>query len=286
MLSLREIASNRINQIITALPNNDAVQVKGLFIAPPGNIWTGFHTTFEGENKVFQKTKIPFYLNENPDSTTTVKAEIYNKQNNLINTVETKTLAKGLNYLIWKLDETSNTLPGAWLNDETRGIPVLPGDYKIVIKYKSSKDSSSIKIINDPRFSLNDEVDIKLYEYQKLADIQVGILSSILNQIDNKKKRVENLKLMLKDTNTSNIIVDKAIESILVSIDDLRNKGQTSKPKNRQVGAWQSFEVSPSSKLNDVLNIAAARTTIPSIQDLKQLEQATSLINNYKLNLI
>jgi photosystem II stability/assembly factor-like uncharacterized protein len=284
LLSLREIASNRINKVITALPNNDAVQVKGLFIAPPGNIWTGFHTTFEGENRVFQKTKIPFYLNENPDSTSSVKAEIYNRQNNLINTVETKTLVKGLNYIIWKLDESSNTLPGAWSDDESRGIPVLPGDYKIVLKYKSSKDSSSIKIINDPRFSLNDEVDVKLYEFQKLADIQVGKLSSLLNQIDNKKKRIEKLKLMMKDISISNSILNLAIENIMVSMDNLRNKGQTPKPKNRQVGAWQSFEVSPYSKLNDVLSIASARTNIPSMQDLKQLELATSLINDYALN--
>ncbi len=38
LLSLREIASNRLNDGLTAMPMNDAVQVKGLFINPPGNI--------------------------------------------------------------------------------------------------------------------------------------------------------------------------------------------------------------------------------------------------------
>ncbi len=284
LLSLREIAANRIKKDITALPINDAVQVKGLFIAPPGNIWTGFHTTFEGENRVFQKTKIPFYLNENPDSTSTVKAEIYNKQNKLINTLETKTLVKGLNYLIWKLDESSNVLPGAWSNDESRGVPVLPGKYNIVLKYKSSNDSSSIDILKDPRFNLNDEVDLKLYEYQKLADIQVGKLSNLLNEIDNRKKRIDKLKLFLQDNKISDTIVDKAVESILVKIDNIRAKGQSPRPKNRQVGAWQSFEVTPYSKLNEVLNIAAARITIPSLQENLQLEQATSLIDDFSVH--
>ena len=284
LLSLREIAANRIKKDITALPINDAVQVKGLFIAPPGNIWTGFHTTFEGENRVFQKTKIPFYLNEKPDSTSSVKAEIYNKQNKLINTLETKTLVKGLNYLIWKLDESSKDLPGSWSNDESRGVPALPGKYNIVLEYKSSTDSSSINILKDPRFNLNDEVDLKLYEYQKLVEIQVGKLSNLLNEIDTRKKRIDKLKLFLQDNKISDTIVDKAIESILIKIDNIRSKGQTTKPKNRQVGAWQSFEVTPYSKLNEVLSIAAARITIPSIQDNIQLELATSLIDDFSVH--
>ncbi len=43
--TLRAIASHNIKEGLTALPMNEAVQVKGLFIAPPGNIWkarTGF----------------------------------------------------------------------------------------------------------------------------------------------------------------------------------------------------------------------------------------------------
>ncbi len=283
LLSLREIAANRIKKGITALPINDAVQVKGLFIAPPGNIWTGFHTTFEGKNRVFQKTKIPFYLNEKPDSASLVKAEIYNKELQLINTVETKTLAKGLNYLVWNLDERSNTLPGAWLNEESRGIPVLPGDYDIVLNYKSLKDSTHIKVINDPRFNLNEDVDLKLYEYQKLADVQVGRLFNLLSGIDKKTKHVEKLKLYLTEKDKSNAAVDIALENIIFNIDDLRSKGQTQKPKNRQVGAWQSFVVSPYSKLNEVLSVAAARTTIPSLQDLNLLEHATKLVDDFAL---
>ncbi|RIA09255.1 photosystem II stability/assembly factor-like uncharacterized protein [Flavobacteriaceae bacterium MAR_2010_72] len=284
LLSLREIAGNRIKNGITALPVIDAVQVKGLFIAPPGNIWTGFHTTFEGENRVFQKTKIPFYINEKPDATSRVKAEIYDKKQRLINTVEVKSLVKGLNYLIWNLDERANSLSKAKLEEGSSGIKVLPGEYTIVLNYKSFKDSTAIKVINDPRFELDEIVDVKLYEYRKLADVQVGKLFSLLNDIDVKTKKVEKIKQSLKENITSFKTVNDAIEHMLLSLDDLRSKGQTPRPKHRQVGAWQSFEVSPYSKLAYVLRIAAARTTLPSSQDLKQLEDATKLIDNFELN--
>ena len=136
LLSLREVAGNRLKTGLTALPMNDAVQVKGLFINPPGNIWTGFHTTFEGENKVFQKTKIPFYLSQEPSGDSMVKAKVYDSKNRLINTVETTALSKGLNYMIWKLDEKSSSFDGAWSDDFSRDIPVLPGDYQDCIELR------------------------------------------------------------------------------------------------------------------------------------------------------
>jgi hypothetical protein len=62
LISLRKIAASGITKDFTAFPVNDAVQVKGIFIAPPGNIWTGFHTTFEGENRPFGEAVVPFYV--------------------------------------------------------------------------------------------------------------------------------------------------------------------------------------------------------------------------------
>ncbi|MGB5436087.1 MAG: hypothetical protein WBM98_09365, partial [Maribacter sp.] len=150
LLSLREIAGNRIKDTITALPVNDAVQVKGLFINPPGNIWTGFHTTFEGENKVFQKTEIPFYLKQLKDSTAMVTATIFNEKKEWINTITGDSLVKGLNYLVWHLDEKSADLPGS--THSAQKISVLPGNYTVVMDYEGAKDSIPIKVIADPRF--------------------------------------------------------------------------------------------------------------------------------------
>jgi len=273
LLSLREIASGNLDKGITALPMNDAVQVKGLFIAPPGNIWSGFHTTFEGENKVFQKTQIPFYLTDQPVESQEIKAQIYNSQNELINTVTYEPKVQGLDYMIWKLDETSSNLPGAWINDESRGTPVLPGEYKIVLKYGDLTDETSVKVISDPRFELDESVDQALYQYKKSIDQQVEKLSVLLNEIDDKIAQLDTLKKQyVSDSKKS-----KKIDQFKTTLKELKAKGKTPRP-DRQVGAWQTLTTSPYSKVNDVLQIAMARMNVPSAQETQLLEEATQLV--------
>jgi photosystem II stability/assembly factor-like uncharacterized protein len=281
LLSLREIAGNRLKARITALPMNDAVQVKGLFINPPGNIWTGFHTTFEGENKVFQKTKIPFYISEEPVVGTGVKAEVYDAQNRLVNTIETKELSKGLNYIIWKLDETSASLLGAWQDDFSRDIPVVPGDYTIILKYGSFTDMTSVKVIPDPRFDLEPNADQALYNFRKEVDSQVFLLSKHLGELDVKMKILEKYSEQVKEhKGESKEALVLKINDLKVALNLLRSKGQTPKPE-RQLGAWQSFETSPFSKIQQALGIAAAQTKVPSQQHRETLEQATLLISDF-----
>lgn len=277
LLSLREIASNHLKKGITALPMNDAVQVKGLFIAPPGNIWSGFHTTFEGENKVFQKTQIPFYLTDEPVEGQEIKAQIYNSQNELINTVTNEPKVQGLDYMIWKLDEASSNLPGAWINDETRGIAVLPGDYKIVLTYGDLTDQTTIKVISDPRFELDASIDVALYQYKKKIDQQVEKLSVLLNEIDDKIAQIDTLKKQY-------IGIQKAINNMndfKRSLNELKAKGKTPRP-DRQVGAWQTIETTPYSKVNDVLQVAMSRLEMPSAQEQQLLVEATQLVTDFE----
>jgi len=281
LLSLREIASNRLEIGITALPMNNAVQVKGLFINPPGNIWTGFNTTFEGENKVFQKTKIPFYLTGQPLSNDKVKAEVFDPQNKLINTIEAVDLDQGLNYMIWKLDEISASLSGGWQDDFSRDIPVLPGDYTIVLHYDSYKDTAIVKVIPDPRFEMDPSVDIELYNFRKKIDSQVSILAKQLKNIDEKIALVDSI---MKNQNEAEVM-DNDPTHILVKnmrqkLKELRSKGQIPRPE-RQVGAWQAFETSPYSKIQEALSIAAAQTKVPSSQNKEVLNQATLLIADF-----
>ncbi|MCJ7466414.1 MAG: hypothetical protein MUO53_06935, partial [Maribacter sp.] len=281
LLSLREIARYALKPTLTALPNNSAVQVKGLFINPPGNIWTGFHTTFEGENKLFQGIEIPFYLTDAPDSTTSVSASIFQNETTLIKRIEKKKLVKGLNYIPWKLDEQSATLPSGSSEEDLRGIPVLPGKYKIVLGLGSVKDSSTVTVINDPRFDLAPQIDVKLHDFQRDVDIQVAKLAELLIGIDTKKDRVNALEKQLKNLDYKpDDLLRLSTMDMLDALDTLRAKGQAVRPK-RQLGAWQSFEVTPYSKIQEVLMMSAARTTIPSASDLGQLEMAKNLIDEF-----
>ncbi|WP_291963130.1 WD40/YVTN/BNR-like repeat-containing protein [Maribacter sp.] len=279
--ALREIAANRLKLGLTALPMNDAVQVKGLFINPPGNIWTGFHTTFEGENKVFQKTKIPFYLTDEPTKETKVTAMIYDQKDRLINTVETKELTKGLNYMIWKLDETASSLPGSWTDDFSRDIPVLPGEYTIVLEQGTYADTTKVTVVADPRFEVLPSVDKALYDYKKEVDAQVEILSNDLKDIDAKSKKIADWlsKIQASNNDPDQVLVGK-LEKMEQSLKELRAKGKTPKP-DRQVGAWQSFDTTPYSKIKDALRIAAAQNNEPSVQHQEILGQAKKLVAEF-----
>lgn len=282
LLSLREAAGNRLDQELTALPMNDAVQVKGLFIAPPGNIWTGFHTTFEGENRVFQKTEVPYYISSQPDTSEMVTASIYDKNDILIKAVQAKPTSKGLNYLMWKLDEKVSNLPGAWINDESRGIAVLPGRYKVVLKYGSEESSTFVNVIADPRFDLAPEIDEHLYQYKKDVNTQVQTLSSSLKSISQKKRALDDLEKQLSNLGEkSNAAVSESLKNLRAKLVALSAMGKTPRP-DRQVGAWQTSAVTPSSKVKDIQMIAMSRLRAISNQEIELLAEAKQSVGAYK----
>ena len=280
--SLREIAAGRLNPGITALPMNDAVQVKGLFIAPPGNIWTGFHTTFEGENRVFQKTLVPFYLKDAPSEKDTVKATILDEKQRQVQTIYATKLQKSLNYLTWKLDEAIAPIPPSWESEDGRGIPVLPGDYTIILQYRTWRDTTHVKVIPDPRFLLAPEVDAGLYALQKAVNMESGRLFSLLKEIDTCLNKVGKLeKYYHGQTGDKAKSQLRNILAMKEQLHALRQEGQP-RPQNRQVGAWQSTAVSPYTRMDELNQLAAGRTVVPSAQEWQRLEEAKALITSFE----
>jgi photosystem II stability/assembly factor-like uncharacterized protein len=275
LLSLREIAGQRLQPLVTALPMNDAVQVKGLFINPPGNIWSGFNTTFEGENKVFQKTKIPFYLASLKNAEEQVTAKIYDKAGNQIKTLKTSGLVEGLNYLIWDLDEDS-----AFGDTGRKGISVLPRTYKVTLTYGGQSDESTVNVIPDPRFDLDPSIDEVLYQFRKEVEQEMAKIMGLFNGLDEKVSTVADIQDHLKDLKSNDAELKKALAQMMESIAELRAKGQTPRP-SRQVGAWQSFQVSPFSKLMEARAVAAAQITELSDQNRNLLSEASELISTF-----
>jgi len=280
--ALRAAGGKKLKKGISALGTNKVVQVKGLFINPPGNIWSGFHTTFEGENKVFQKMQVPYFINNIMDSSIKLIATVYDKTGRQINTISTQPKHTGLNYLIWKLDEKAATLPGAWVSEESRGIPVLPGEYKIVLEYANSKDSNTVQVIADPRFDLAPAIDQQLYSYQKDVDQQVQLLASALKSIDQRGNALSKFEQLLREwDDTSKNELLQQIKRVQAELDELRSEGKTPRPK-RQVGAWQTSIISPYSRVNDVQQIARSRTHPISQQEKQLLEEVKGMVQAFQ----
>lgn len=278
--SLREIAAGRTNETIVAYPMNEVVQVKGLFIAPPGNIWTGFGTTFEGQNRLFQQTEIPFYVGETPAIGDTVTVVIRNAKGEAINTLKKPNPNPGLNYILWKLDEERTYLNGSGDDEDSRGIPVLPGVYTTEFKYKGKSSSGSIRVVADPRFDLDAAVDVELYRYQKAADAETANLKACFERMRTIEKELQAIEEKIK--------LDKKAKKTAQTFDAIKSAFKLLKMSgkdnagDRQVGAWQSNKTTPYSALMEVEKAAMARLTIPSAQDWKRLEDASSLIGQFK----
>ena len=281
--SLREIVRENTKEKITILPMNEVVQVKGLFIAPPGNIWTGFGTTFEGENRLFQQAKIPVFINDLPSKEDQVIGFIKNSKGDTVQKLIGQELLQGLNYVNWKLDEEREYLSGTYDPLESRGIPVLPGVYTVILKYKGVESSNTIKVIPDPRFNLKEEVDQELYRYYKAVNVEVTKLKSLLNLVsswENELKKLQQKYAKLPRENKSL----KNVNGLMDLVKQLKLAGKDS-PGDRQVGAWQSTRITPVSAVNEAEKVAMARLDNPSEQDWKRVSDAAALIDAYRIQL-
>ncbi|MGA0942793.1 MAG: WD40/YVTN/BNR-like repeat-containing protein, partial [Flavobacteriaceae bacterium] len=266
--SLRAIAKGGLKQPIAALPMNEVVQVKGLFINPPGNIWTGFHTTFEGENRSFQRAEIPVFISGSVTESDSISVRIKDASGRAIQNVVTKGLKPGLNYMHWKLDEQMHRLPGAGVSDESRGIAVLAGDYTAESSFKGSTVSTSISVIDDPRFAIDPSIEAALYQYQKGLDSLVSDFSNAYNSLTALETAAK--KQATESQNAS--LQDELAELLLAGRD---------RPVDRQVGAWQSDKITPHSLLSDLLKLSRARTMPLSDQEYERLDSAKIEVENY-----
>jgi hypothetical protein len=262
---------------------NDAVQVKGLFINPPGNIWTGFNTTFEGENRPFQQMLIPFYVNQNTvNPEQEARAEIFDAEGKRIQTVSAQELSPGLNYLTWKLDEATSRLPGAYVSDESRGIPVLPGTYSIVVHFEGEQDTTEVQVIPDPRFEPMPEVDAAHYTLRKRLDKSVAGLSKALNRLSASQETLENIQQQLdKMDYGADHPLREASREIEARLKALNDQARGKRPE-KQVGAWQSFETTAYGQVSGTLWRLQGRTFEPSSQDEAEVTKAEKLVHSFE----
>ena len=71
------------------------------------------------------------------------------------------------------------------------------------------------------------------------------------------------------------------LKTMTTQLDQLKAKGQTPRPE-RQVGAWQTSEVTPYAKTKAVQQIAMSRVRPISLQEQELLEEATKLVQVFQ----
>ena len=141
-----------------------------------------------------------------------------------------------------------------------------------------------MNVLADPRFTLAPTIDEQLYTYQKKVDVAVEKLSSLLKLIDRKQSALSTLEKRLKELkyDSKNALFSE-IKKQQVKLKTLKATGQTPRPQ-RQLGAWQTSEISPYSIIKEVQQIAMSRTRPISQQEQELLEEATQLVEKFQEN--
>ncbi len=274
--ALRVVAGGKIRDNLTLAKVNSAVQVKGIFINAPGNIWTGFHTTFQGDNRPFRNTSIPFFI-ESILEGEVVQATVFNEKNEpLIEISSNKEVIRGLNYLNWKLDTSIDRLPGSWVTEESRGIPVLPGNYKVVVSYGKEADSTVVEVLSDPRFDFSPDIDETLFEAQtSINNIRKDIIQP-LEKLEENKKSINRLVNFL-ESSEEKALIDEA-EGMIGKIDSVKYLA-IGQPVGRQVGAWQTFEVTPIKNIREAERKFMSSHSMPSNQEFRLIQKARESVD-------
>ncbi len=132
-----------------------------------------------------------------------VKLEIFDESGALIRTLKVKPRNNGLNRTYWWLDRKGVRGPsyrnrGRRNRREPGGSSVIPGTYKVRMSYMGQKDSTTIKVIADPRRSEPISVaKAKLETVEKMMK-KVAVLTKAVDRMKEAQKTMKAAMAQLK----------------------------------------------------------------------------------------
>ena len=250
----------------------------------PAGTRFGGNAIFNGKNRD-RGAMISYSIKKSKDTTNKKKSDslflkVYNDNNKLIRTIKRLSPKEnGLHRTYWNLDEkgvrsTSRRERGRNNSSESRGVTVLPGDYKIVMQYGEAKDSTTVTVAYDPRVDMPMEVLKAKYDLSKKIEQKTGLVGKAIEQLKSSKKIAEQYKKQLK-SNKDNKYKDviKETDSIIKSINSLID-AMIGKEDKRQ-GITRNPDPSPISYL------FTARRYIGSLLQMPGQTEKQLIINGF-----
>ncbi len=168
-----------------------------------------------------------------------ITMKVFNNQNVLIRTIKRKAPKEsGIHRTYWSLGEKGVRGPSRRARrknlPEARGVTVLPGDYKIVLHYGTSKDSTTVSVAYDPRVKMPLNVLKSKYDLLKKLENKTGLAGKAIEQLNASKKIASSYKKQLKEKKDSIYKAPlAATDSIVKSINTLID-GMVGKEDKRQ----------------------------------------------------
>ena len=242
---------------------------------------------FNGENRQ-RGAMISYSITKYNDTaekkkTDSITLKVYDTQNKLIRTLKKKAPKdSGLNRTYWGLAEKGASVPSrkpARKNaPEPRGVTVLPGDYKVVIHYGSSKDSTMVKVAYDPRVEMPHSVLKSKYDLLKRIENKTRLAGKAIEQLKESKKIAENYKKQLKAKKDSTFKKTiKSTDSIVKSINKLID-GMIGREDKRQ-GITRNPEPTPMNFLFTARRYVGSLLQAPGKTEKQLIKIASDKVN-------
>jgi photosystem II stability/assembly factor-like uncharacterized protein len=133
----------------------------------------------------------------------TIYVSIYNEKDELIRSLTQKYKKNGVHRMHWYMSEKgvrrpSRREPGKNTR-EPRGVNVLPGTYKVVMKFDDQKDSTMVKVIFDPRLDVSRDILKAKYDFLKSLEKDNAVAGKAMAQLRQSNKTIEEILKELKD---------------------------------------------------------------------------------------
>ncbi len=287
------------NKLVIFEPNN-AIIVNGT-LANSGSHFPA-DAIFKGENKptgaqlkVFVKIDetvktdsiTPGNMeNEKKEKTDSLEITIFNTADELMKEITLKPKA-GLNVISWRLDEGKLKMPtrgdegGKQRSGRSRGSKtVLPGTYKVVVKYKNLEDSTSLKVVFDPRNPKSEEV---LKAQRRLLDELTSNLEIVYNgtqRLLESKKTTNKISAQIKGLKGDEIkALKKDVKSIRDSISAVQDK-IFGKQNPKAQGITSRDKVTVTGKVFEAIYYINSRPGMPTSTEKQLVGQAKLLMGD------
>jgi len=282
---LRKIAATKgaaITNTVTAFPAPVAYQAQ--YRPATGYEWS-VDGLYEAENRK-RGAEVSFFINkpalkDSIKKTDSARVDIYNDKNELIRSLRWK-VDSGFNRDYWGMEEKGFRQPGSPKPKpdalEPGGLPVLPGTYKMVIRYAKAADSTMVTVDDDPRFGNRNEIKLAqraLYDRLRKSEDKLTEGMDRLTESDEvcTKMLAELRDITGKDADS----LKKMTTSMQDSIKSIR-EFITGKKPDRQGLAESPFEVTVMSQLREAQRSIGSKMVAPGPQDETMVSNAEKAV--------
>lgn len=253
------------------------------FRAAPGYEWSTWGL-YEGQNRS-RGAEYSFFYNKSDSSKTktdSATVKIYTVANELIRTIKVKA-DTGLNRNYWGFEMKGIRQPGSPKPKpgaiEPAGLPVYPGQYKLVVALGKESDSTTITVNPDPNIPANKEVyDAKMAMISRINK-STARLTEVTDRLADADETIAKVEAQLKNVEGKDAdSLRKSCKIMTDSVKSIRNF-IFGKPQEKQ-GYGTPYQVTVNATLNDARQEVLSKTKIPDQQEIRMTEEAEGLVSS------